>query len=367
MGKVMARHTEKKSKGLSYRPDYAVPPGHTLKETLEALGMDQRDLATRTGLSPKHVNQMIQGVAPITQETALLLDRVTAVPARMWNNLEMNYRHRLAQQDELRDLGQEINWLKKFPVRELIQRGHIQKGLDKVQTLRDVLKFFGVASVAAWEEVWMSPRVAYRKSKAFQGKPEAMATWLRFGEIEAQAITCLPYTPKMFKSALKEIRKLTDQDPQNFCQEMKDLCAQAGVAVVFVKEIQGAPVSGASRWLTPRKAMIQLSLRHRSDDHFWFSFFHEAGHILLDGKKEVFIDVNHDDDSREESANRFAANMLIPVEKNKVLQTLTDIKSIRRFAREIGIAPGVVVGRLQHEGILKYHQANTLKQRYQWA
>jgi len=363
----MGRQAKKQSETLTYRPDYAVPPGHTLRETLEALGMDQRELATRTGLSTKHVNQIIHGTAPITQETALLLERVTAVPARIWNNLEMNYRHRLAKQEERRGLGQATHWLKKFPIRELIQRGHIQKGLDKVQTLRDLLKFFGVASVSAWDEVWMNPRVAYRKSNAFQGKPEVMATWLRLGEIAAQAIECLPYSDKKFKRALMEIRKLTKQDPQQFCPKMNTLGAQAGVAVVFVKEMKGAPVSGASRWLTPQKAMIQLSLRHRSDDHFWFSFFHEAGHILLDGKKEIFIDVNHENNEREEAANRFASNMLIPVEKQKELHTLTEIRSIRRFAREIGIAPGIVVGRLQHEGIIGYHQANNLKQKYQWA
>jgi len=190
---------------------------------------------------------------------------------------------------------------------------------------------------------------------------------LRLGEIAAQAIECLPYSDKKFKRALMEIRKLTKQDPQQFCPKMNTLGAQAGVAVVFVKEMKGAPVSGASRWLTPQKAMIQLSLRHRSDDHFWFSFFHEAGHILLDGKKEIFIDVNHENNEREEAANRFASNMLIPVEKQKELHTLTEIRSIRRFAREIGIAPGIVVGRLQHEGIIGYHQANNLKQKYQWA
>ncbi len=356
-----------RSERYPFDPDYAVPPGRTLQETIDSRGMDQRDLATRTGLSPKHINQIIQGVASITQDTAIRLERVTGVPARFWNNLETNYREQLAKLDEKRRLSAALSWLKGIPTAELEKRGKIRKESDPITKLRSVLGFFGVANIKAWKELWLSPQVAYRKSAAFQAKPGARATWLRLGELEAQSMECKPFDRTMFRKALDLIRELTVKSPELFETKMKSLCANAGVAVVLVPEIKGAPASGAARWLKSEKAMIQLSLRYKANDQFWFSFFHEAGHILNDGKKEVFIDVDHNDDEREKAANHFAANFLIPVTRAKELPTLTNERAVKKFARWIGIAPGIVVGRLQHDGVVGYHKLNVLKLRFQWA
>ena len=363
----MTRKATGPSTRYPFDPDYAVPPGRTLQETIDSLGMDQRDLATRTGLSPKHINQIIQGVAPITQDTAIRLERVTGVRARFWNNLETNYREQLAKLDEKPRLSAALSWLKGIPTGELEKRAKTEKGSDPVTKLRAVLSFFGVANVRAWREVWLSPTVAYRKSAVFQARPGAMATWLRLGELDAQALSCKPFNTSKFRRALDEIRKLTVESPEVFQARMKQLCADAGVAVAFVPEIRGAPACGAAQWLTPDKAMIQLSLRHKSNDQFWFSFFHEAGHILNDSKKEKFIDVNYDDGEREKEANRFAANYLIPPSRAKEIRELTSEQKVKAFARSIGIAPGIVVGRLQHERIIGYNQLNWLKLRFRWA
>ena len=137
--------------------------------------------------------------------------------------------------------------------------------------------------------------------------------------------------------------------------------------MALVPEIKGAPVSGAAKWLTPEKALIGLNLRGKCNDRFWFTFFHEAGHILNDSKKETFIDVEYEDDPREKGANQFAATTLIPAHFDQELPRLTIYTAVEAFARKIGIAPGIVVGRLQREGIIDYSQFNGLKQRLQWA
>lgn len=355
------------AKRYAFDPEYAVPPGRTLQETIDALGMGQRDLATRTGLSCKHINQIIQGSAPITHETAVRLEQVTGVPARMWNNLEVNYREQLAKLEEKKRLRNDLAWLKKIPTAELVKRKKLEKQTSRVHTLKAVLRFFGVADVKAWENIWLSPAVAYRKSPTFLGKPEAMATWLRLGELEAREVQCAPFDKTKFKTVLDQIRGLTVEQPDVFVPKMKTLCERAGVAVVLVPEIKNAPVSGATRWLTSEKAMIQLSLRYKTNDQFWFTFFHEAGHILLGGKKEAFIDLNHDKGPAEEEADRFAANHLIPSGRAGELHGLKNTQAIKVFAKSIGIAPGIVVGRLQHDGIIRYDQFNGLKIRYQWA
>ncbi|MCO6455381.1 MAG: HigA family addiction module antidote protein [Pirellulaceae bacterium] len=350
-----------------YEPDYAVPPGQTLQETIDALGIDQRELAARAELSAKHVNQIIKGIAPITHDTAIRLERVTGVPARMWNNLESNYREQLARIAAKDRLQQDPVWLKSIPTRELMARGAIEPTTDKVELLEAVLSFFGVATVEAWKDGWSMPQFAFRKSLAFEGKAGAMATWLRLGEIEAQKAECAPFDKAAFRAALDEIRSLTVKGPEQFVPRMIELCAASGVALVLVPEIKGAPVSGAAKWLTPTKAMICLNLRGKSNDRFWFTLFHEAGHILNDSKKETFIDVDYQDDPREHQANQFAASLLIPTSHNQELHGLTSYPAVEAFARRIGIAPGIVVGRLQREGVIGYHQFNGLRQRLQWA
>ena len=355
-----------RAKSYAFEPNYAVPPGRTLQETIESLGMDQRELATRTGLSPKHINQIIQGSATVTQETALRLERATGVPARLWNNLEMNYREQLAKLEERDQLEDDLAWLRELPVKELIARGKIEKALDPVLTLRSVLNFFGAANVVVWKRLWLSPNVAFRKSAAFKSKPGPMATWLRLGELDAKAMSCEPFDRIKFRAALENIRALTTESPETFVPKMQKLCAEAGVAVVFVPELKGAPACGAAQWLTSDKAVIQLSLRHKTNDQFWFSFFHEAGHILHDGKKEKFIDVDHEKGESEERANRYSSNILIPSERAGVLANLKSATEVVSFAKTIQIAPGIVVGRLQHDKVVGYHQFNALKVRFQW-
>ena len=351
----------------SFEPDYAVAPGETLSETLGSLGMSQRDLAVRTGLSTKTINEIVKGKAPITPDTSVLLERVTGVPSRMWNNLEANFREQLAKIADRQRLEEDLDWLKSIPTNELIKLGAVEKQRDKVSLLHATLSFFAVASSASWRELWMKPEASFRKSATFEAQPGAVATWLRLGELKAQEVETAPYDRVEFKEALDEIRELTTKGPEVFEPEMKKLAASAGVAVVFVREIKKCPTSGVARWLKAEKALIQLSLRHKSDDHFWFSFFHEAGHILNDSKKEVYIDDGDDDEEeREEKANRFAANFLIPPSDASQLPCLKSKAAVERFADLIGIAPGIVVGRLQKDGLIPYKYMNKLKQRIDW-
>jgi len=360
---------QRRAKRYGYRPDYAVPPGATLQETIDALGMTQRDLALRTGMAPKTINEIIKGKAPITAETAVLLERVTGVPARMWNSLEINYREQLARIADRERLKADLEWLRTIPTRELAARGAIQDTHDKVALLHAALRFFGVGSSEQWRQVWMQPAGAFRKSAKFEADPGALATWLRLGELEAQKIETKPYDKAAFRAALDSIRRLTTQPPEVFQARVVELAASAGVAVVLVPEIRKCPVSGVARWLAPDKALIQLSLRYKTEDQFWFSFFHEAGHILNDPKKEVFMDVRGSIEANEgdEGADRFAADFLIPREQQAPLLTLTSRLAIERFARSIGISAGIVVGRLQKEGILPWPTVlNSLKRRFCW-
>lgn len=350
-----------------FAPDYAVPPGETLLETLKTIGMSQAELAERTGRPKKTINEIIKGKAAITSETALQLERVLGVPASFWNNLEWNYQETLARLNEQRKLQKEIKWLEKIPISALVKNGWIKGVRDKIQQLQEVLNFFGIASPEQWESRWRGAQVSYRKSTVFQSDPYAVASWLRTGELIAQKVECKPFDSSKFKNTLHEVRKLTNKPPEVFQSEVVRICAGCGVAVAFAPELPRIRACGATWWMSPVKAVIQLSLRYKRDDQLWFSFFHEAGHIILHGKKEVFIE-GDSRDPKEDEANRFASDMLIPPKQyRQFIQAGGCSKAaIQKFASELGIASGIVVGRLQHDQKTHHSFCNDLKKRFVW-
>lgn len=337
-----------------YRPSHVLPPGDTLRETLEALEMSQTLLAQRTGLSGKHINQIIQGQSALTHETAIALERATGVPARLWNSLESQYRDHITRLRERKSLDNQVDWLKRMPVAALKKLGFVTANAkDRGEQLQQVLSFFGVASVNAWEEVWERPSVAFLQSAAFTADYGAVAAWLRLGELEATKILCEPYDRAKLRVLIPELRALTLQLASDFYPRLQMMCARVGVAVVIVPEITGARASGATRWVSPNKAIIQLSNRGKRNDKFWFAFFHELGHVLLHGKREVFVEDRLGQDGgrlqQEREANDFASQILIPAIYENELARLSSVAEIQQFAHRLGVASGIVAGRLQHE------------------
>src|SRR3972149_8107917 len=199
-------------KDLAYSPDYAVPPGETLLETIEALGMTQAelaagtgrppetineigqggraqaDLAARTGRTLKTINEIVKGKAPIRPDTALQLERALGVPASFWNNRERNYREVLARREERERLKGQVKWLRELPVRSMVKLGWVSDYRDRVRQLQDLLNFFGVASPDQWHGLWGGREIAFRKSAAFRSNPGAVAAWLRKGEGGAKGL-----------------------------------------------------------------------------------------------------------------------------------------------------------------------------------
>ena len=353
-----------------YQPDYAVSPGEVLAVELEMRGMTQQELAKRTGLTPKHIVAIAKAKSAITPETAIKLERALGMPAEYWLNLESQYQEVLARLGEEQQLDRDLGWLKRIPVIQMAKLGWLQKHKDPKAQLIEILRFFGIASVEQWDDMWPNLSVAYRQHNHHEICPEAVSAWLRRGEIEATRIQCELYDRSNFRQALDKIRGLTTKSPEVFVPRMQEMCAKAGVAVVFVPALPKTGVSGATRWLSPHKALIQLSLRYKTDDHLWFTFFHEAGHILLHGKKEFFLEgANGLDEAKEAEANAFAEFELIP---KKVFVGFLERKpyskaDITRFSQEICIAPGIVVGQLQHRGLLARSFCNDLKQTFKWA
>lgn len=351
-----------------YHPSEVSPPGETLKEVLEERQVSQAELATRMGRPKKTISEIINGKAAITPETALQLELVLGIPARFWTVREQNYREYLARAAQEREMALQAEWAKKFPFNKMVKAGWIEPTTEKSGRVRTLLRFFGVSSPEQWEEMYSLRQAVYRRSTAFEADSSALAVWLRQGILQAYDISCADFNRSSFVQALHAARALTREPPEVFQPALVDFFAEAGVAVTFVPQLPKSRVSGATRWLSATKAMIQLSLRYRTDDHLWFTFFHEAAHILLHGKKLVFLETGQHEGDLEAEANEWASEFLIPSSEFEELAERSGYskQGLIDLAERLGIAPGIVVGRLQHEELLPYSHCNELKQRLEW-
>ncbi len=354
-----------------FHPDIVFPPGETIRESLGALGMKQAELARRMGVSEKYIIDLLNGDAPLTAEVALLLERVFNVPSRFWTNLEQSYRDFLARTAEAARLEASVAWVRKFPLKEMAQLGWLELAGDKLSNIHRLLTFFGCASEMQWAGLWERADAVYRHSATQKSDPHALAAWLRRGQMEALDKALPAFDASAWTKALSAIRDHISADPREFQPHMAEQCRLAGVGLVFLPPLPKMAVCGACVWHN-QNPWIYLSLRYKTDDHLWFSFFHEAKHVLQNVRKRLFVDEPRQavDDPLERAANAFAADTLIPPATYQELVDTGrfDAPTIRRFAAGLKLTAGVVVGRLQHDGHVPWPSPlNQLKTHYAWS
>lgn len=341
-------------------------PGDVLLETLEYLAMSQVELAERMGKKPSKINDLISGKEPITIQTALQLEKVFGIEASFWLNRELLFREKLARIEEAENMETCLEWLNILPLKELKLLGYVSTTKKDFKTVSECLSFYGVATPIQWGELYVEnySTALFRKSKIHETTLGAISAWLRLGEIEKQKVELPEYNKELFKEVLNSILLIVREHPEDFATQVKDHCFKAGVAVVYTTSINKAPVSGVTRWIG-KNPLIQLTDRFKTNDHFWFTFFHEAGHILLHGKKEIFIE-NYEgfsnDTKKEEEANLFSSNLLLPSKFLTELQDPISLNEIKRIARIANTHPAIVLARLQFLGLIDYHFHPEIKQ-----
>ncbi len=350
--------------------DLAIPPGEYLEEVLEEMELNQAELARRMGRPPQAINEIMKGEKAITPETSIQLEKVLGVPAYIWAGLESEYRLIKASQAEAEQAKEEEVLLDGFPYLELSKLSLVEKTrvpLTKIQNLR---RFFGVASLFNLEGVKKySP--AFRQSRNNDISHESLATWLRAGAVMAQDIECEKYAKDALLSSLAEIRSFTlDGEPRVFFPKLKLILQKCGIALIVIPHFKKTYTTGATFWESKDKAVIMMSLRGSWADIFWFSLFHELGHILLHNKRITFLENRAADPAlkkQENEADKFAQKTLIPAKAFQGFKQQRDFSrsNIQSFADSIGIAPGVVTGRLHHDKCLPY-TLHTERIRYKW-
>ena len=360
-----------------FKPNVVLHPGETILEYLDFHGWSQRDLARRTDLTPKTICDICKGKASISPKTALAFEKAFQRPAHLWLNMQLHFDEAKVRVDQFAKSAQWHQWVQNFPLKEMKQlRFSLPTGGSDADNL---LNFLGVSSPESWNSVWKATSVAYRQTRALRHREEPIAVWVREAEIVAQQLAVSAFDEQRLFSSFDKLRRLTRSGVDEGLETAQNICAAAGVAVVLVPELKGVGISGCARWLTEKKALLGLTLRYKTDDQLWFTFFHELGHILLHRNKRPFVVDNAKKDlfdrvidpemqQHEGEASRFSADTLIPPSAlgDFIRRGIFTNKSIHDFAEDIGIGPGIVVGRLQFDGLLARHQGNKLKQQLNW-
>lgn len=348
-------------------PAWASPPAETIHELAQRKGLKQAALATALGVAESELSRILEGDFPIDEARAEKLAAKIGGSPRFWLTREAQYRQALQSiHDDARA------WVSSLPFADMAKFGWLEAASNFAEKLRHTFAFFGVSSVDEWRDVWLSENAgltAYRTSPTFTTQAAAAAAWLRQGELAAYQVRTSQWSRADFEGLLPELKSLTRvQSPSEFLQQLQHKCAAVGVAVVIVRAPRGCPASGATRFKNGR-AILQLSARYLRDDSFWFTFFHEAGHLVLH-EDRLFLELSdkrHLDEKEELEANDFAGKILIPPSHEAALHALPlNYKSIMRFARNLSVSPGIVVGQLQHRGLVPREKFNFLKKRYTW-
>lgn len=350
----------------NWSPDWAVRPGDVLVDALEERGMTQAELGRRMARPLKTISEIATGKAAVTPDTAVQLERTLGIPAAIWLRLEAAYRERQARERDRAELASHIEWLGRFPVKQLRERGLVH-GATPAEQAESLLSYFGVTGPTGWEQHWGNLAGSYRMSESAQVSRYAVASWLREAEVEVASARLPRFRPTEIHRKVPRLRELTRAIVfAGAVEEARHLLGEAGVGLVLVGGYPGAPASGAVRWIKGSPWII-LTLRYKTDDQFWFSLFHELGHLLTAGKGSDVVEEMGGPGSRaeEDSANAFAREALVPQDALDRLVGGGDFGRgiVRSLAAEIGVAPGVVVGRLQRDGLVRKSQLNDLKVR----
>ena len=339
----------------------ATPPGATIKEQLNDRGMSQKEFAIRMDMSEKHISKLINGEVQLTPETAVKLEMVLGVPAVFWNNLEAIYREKIIKAEAENAMDADAEMARQFPYSEMVKLGWVpetRKTMEKVVNLR---KFFEVVELSLLGSEQIT-RIACRRLAITDKSDLALMAWAQEAKIQARDIQTAPINIKGLISSIPEIRKMTVLKPEKFCPQIKRCLADCGVALVFLPHLKGSFLQGAS-FLDGNKIVVGLTARGKDADKFWFSLFHELAHIVLGHVGQS----NGTSAEDEEAANRWSGDTLIPADDFEAFRKDRDYseRKVLQFAKAQGIAPGIVVGRMQREGMIKYSTLNNLKDKYE--
>jgi HTH-type transcriptional regulator/antitoxin HigA len=332
-------------------PDWSLHPGAVLRHVLDDRGLRQAELAERTGLSAKHINQIVKESIGVTGDVAVLLERALGIPAQVWTRAEADYQAFDSRRKSREALTGYASWAAKFDAATLRRHGIVGTKDDQTTKVEKILNFFHVASPEAFEQTWMRPRVSFRRSQAFTVAEQNTALWLRLVERSAEDVTVATLNGKALRAVARTLPSMTNLSVTDGFLAARAALAEAGVVLTFVRQVPNTRVCAATWWLDAERPVIGLTERQRKPDIFWFSLAHEIGHLVLHAKRTTFLDLESEKgslDPAELEADEFAEHALFPGDTRDRIAQAHLRQDLVLLAARLGLGVAIVAGQYGH-------------------
>lgn len=360
----------KKTTGISR--DLIIHPGETIADILMERNITQAELAARTGVTPAYVCNVIAGKKDISAKFAFALEYALGVSKSFWINLQANYDAELLEynarktitdeertaRSSLREVVKYLRDLGKMPIKESIE--------DSILTLRKVLQISNIANLKN-----IIPEGAFRMSSKSAIDPYVMGAWIRLCQIAGEHRNInTKFDVEKVNELVNKAKLVMCSDEESIQKSLTELFGEYGIDFSVVRNFRGAPVQGYLSRKNDGTYQMVLTIRGSYADIFWFSLFHELGHIVNGDVTGVNSFIDYDENAEMEmEANNFASTTLISPSAYEYFVEKGDysIDAIKAFANSQGVKPYIVIGRLQRERKLDYNRYSSEKVRYKWA
>lgn len=352
------------SNEIEYKDLIAFHPGSYVEEIVEELNITQAEFAVRLGTTSKTISKIINGEERISKDIANKLAKLTGVSVQTWLNLQANYDAKLVEIENKMD-NDEHEVCDLIDLSSLKNNSFIAKkrysSIEKIQELRKLLNISNLARLSEFNS-----SVSYRRAKNINDKSIVNSNvMLELAMNEARNKTSNKYSRTKLEKILPDIKRMNTEDPNIFYPDLTKKLLDCGIVLVALPIIKGAGLNGATKKFKNGSVLLMITDRNKGSDIFWFSLVHELGHIYYE---DFYSNLEGDEEysRNEERADEFAANFFIPSDKYDyfVANRVFTEQSITDFAKQLGIHPGIVVGRLQRENLIEYYDFNNLKEKY---
>ena len=355
----------------TYNELIAFHPGYYISDIIQEMEITQEEFAKRLDMTPKHLSEIVNGKAKVSPEIAQKLSVMLDLSVEMWLNLQMKYDIKVSEINNQKEMDEQIEIVKELDYKFFVDNGFLKYVKDASQRVKQLCCFFKIANLKVLKRPDLAANFRSSSDAHYEKNIINANAWLEVAIKFGKELVVKEYDANKLKSYLPEIRSMTIQEPSVFSPRLREIFEECGVAFILLPKMKNAKINGAVKWLTNSKALVAMNDRMLYADTFWFSLFHEIKHIFLHITKQVMISCEGNDiyelnKRYEDEADIFSQNYLIAPEDYKkfISRKLFSRESIISFAKNIGIHPGIVVGRLQNDGFIQHNLMNDLKIKY---
>lgn len=354
-----------------YKDIVAFHPGYYIADVIEDMGITQVEFATRLGTNTKTLSYLLNGQANITNDLAKKLSAMMGTSPDVWLNLQSTYDKKLIEIQQAKEFDEQAEIVKLIDYKYFVE----VVGLPITKVIKEKIAYLCGWFKVSDLRIMLKPDflVNYRTGVSDVNEKTIINSkaWIQTAINFSSRIETKPYDAEKLKAYLPELRSMTLQSPEVFMPRMKEIFAECGVAFVLLPNLKNSGVNGAVKWINDERVVLAMNNRRLDADIFWFSLFHEIRHVLQRKIKTVFISYGEKEmielnEKLEVDADNFATNYLIPTSEFRKFapNKFTSDAEIVAFAKSIGVHPGIVAGRLQHEGILLPNRCSKFKEKY---